>query len=126
MPKPLRYITYVLMVAVGLVAMYAILNAGNPSSLLRPFVRDPAHDVYVAVISSAVVFILGFLIFYSRDQEGFRQLIALNADRIRSQRQQGRRDEEIADSILAAMGSTSGYRRNLARKKLILYLSEFR
>ena len=126
MPRLLRYIIYVLMVAVGLVAMYAILNAGNPSSLLRPFVRDPAHDVYVAAISSAVVFILGFFIFYSRDQEGFRQLIALNAKKIRSLRQEGRRDEEIADSILTAMGSTGGYRHNLARKKLILYLSEFR
>ena len=35
-------------------------------------------------------------------------------------------DEEIADSILAAMGSISGYRHNMARKKLKIYLSEFR
>ena len=125
MPKPLLYIIYGFMVVVGLVAMYTILNAGNPDSLLRPFFPDPGHDVYVAVISSVIVFILGFFVFYSRDQEGFRQLIEINGDTIRSLRKQGKGDEEIADAILAAMGSTSGYRHNLARKKLILHLSNF-
>ena len=114
------------MIAIGLVAMYSILNAGNPDSLLRPFLPDPGHDVYVAVISSVIVFILGFFVFFSRDQEGFRQLIEINGDQIRSLRRQGKEDEEIADSILTAMGSTSGYRHNLARKKLILHLSNFK
>jgi hypothetical protein len=114
------------MVVIGLIAMYALLNAGNPDSILRPFLPDPRHDVYVAVISSVLVFILGFFVFFSRDQEGFRQLIDLNGDKIRSMRRKGKRDEEIADSILAAMGSISGYRHNMARKKLIIYLSDFR
>jgi hypothetical protein len=52
--------------------------------------------------------------------------VQLNADRIRNFRQKGQSDAEIADSILAAMGSTSGYRHNLARKKLIIALSEFK
>ena len=114
------------MIAIGLIAMYALLNAGNPDSLLRPFLPDPGHDVYVAIISSVLVFILGFFVFFSRDQEGFRQLIEINGDKIRSMRRQGKTDEEIADSILAAMGSISGYRHNMARKKLKIYLSEFR
>ena len=124
--KPVLYIIYFLMIAIGLVAMYALLNAGNPDSLLRPFLPDPKHDVYLAVISSVLVFILGFFVFFFRDQEGFRQLIEINGDKIRSMRRQGKTDEEIADSILAAMGSISGYRHNLARKKMIIYLSEFR
>jgi hypothetical protein len=114
------------MVVVGLVAMYSILNAGNPGSLLRPFFPDPGHDVYVAAVSSVLVFILGFFVFFSRDQAGFRQLVEINGDKIRTLRQQGKKDEEIADAILAAMGSTSGRRHNMARKKLILYLSDFR
>jgi hypothetical protein len=114
-----------MMVAVGLVAMYSILNAGNPDSLLRPFLPDPGHDVYVAVVSSVLVFILGFFVFFSRDQAGFRQLVEVNGDKIRSLRRQGKSDAEIADSILAVMGSTSGYRHNLARKKLIIALSEY-
>ncbi len=126
MPKSLLYIIYGLMIIIGLVAMYSLLNAGNPNSLLRPFFPDPKYDLYVAMISSVVVFILGFFVFFSRDQESFRQLVELNSEKIRELRTQGKKDEEIADSILAAMGSNSGYRHNLARKKLLIYLSEFK
>ena len=126
LPKPLLYIIYVLMVIIGLVAMYSLLNAGNPDSLLRPLFPDPKYDVYVAMVSSVLVFILGFFVFFSRDQESYRQLVQLNADKIREQREAGKKDEEIADSILAAMGSHGGYKHNMARKKLLIYLSEFR
>ena len=126
MPKPLLTIIYVLMILIGLVAMYSLLNAGNPDSLLRPFFPDPKYDLYVAMISSVLVFILGFFVFFSRDQESFRQLVALNAEKIRELRTEGKKDEEIADSILAAMGSYSGYKHNMAKKKLLLYLKEFR
>jgi len=126
LPKPLLYIIYVLMVIIGLVAMYSLLNAGNPDSLLRPIFPDPKYDLYVAMITSVLVFILGFFVFFSRDQESFRQLVKLNADKIREQRGDGKNDEEIADSILAAMGSHGGYKHNMARKKLLIYLSEFR
>ena len=94
--------------------------------LLRPIITNPAHDVYVAVTSSVLVFILGFFVFFSRDQEGFQQLIEQNADRIRSLRKRKKTDAQIAESILAAMGSTSGYRHNMAQKKLIAYLAGFK
>ena len=126
MPKPLLYIIYFLMVVIGLVAMYSLLNAGNPNSLLRPFFPDPKYDLYVAMVTSVLVFILGFFVFFSRDQESFRQLVELNADKIRTLRNEGENDEEIAASILAAMGSNSGYKHNLARKKLLIYLSQFK
>ena len=126
MPKPVMYIIYVLMIAIGLVAMYTLLNAGNPDSLLRPYLPDPRHDVYVAVVSSVLVFILGFFVFFSRDREGFRQLVEVNADQIRKLRKKGNGDKEIAASILAAMGSYSGYKHNLALKKLIIALTEFK
>ena len=125
MPKPLLYIIYGLMIVIGLVAMYSLLNAGNPESLLRPLFPDSGYDVYVAMISSLLVFILGFFVFFSRDRESFRQLIELNGEKIRSLRQQGKNNEEIADAILAAMGSVSGHRHKLARKKLIIHLLEF-
>ena len=125
MPKPVLTIFYILMIIIGLVAMYSLLNAGNPDSLLRPFFPDPKYDLYVAMISSGLVFILGFFVFFSRDQESFRQLVALNEKKIRALRTEGKKDEEIADSIMAAMGSHSGYRHNMARKKLLIYLSEF-
>ncbi len=125
LPKPLLYIIYLLLIIIGLVAMYSLLNAGNPDSLLRPLFPDPKYDLYVAMVSSVLVFILGFFVFFSRDQESFRQFVALNAEKIREQRAAGKTDEEIADSILAAMGSHGGYKHNMARKKLLIYLSEF-
>jgi len=125
LPKFLLYIIYALMILIGLVAMYSLLNTGRPDSLLRPLISDPRNDFYVAVVSSLLVFILGFLVFFSRDREGFRQLVQLNAEQIRGQRKRGKSDEEIANAILAAMGSTGGYKHNLARKKLVVYLAEF-
>lgn len=113
------------MILIGIVAMYSLLNTGNPESLLRPLFPDPQDDFYVAVISSVLVFILGFVVFYSRDRQSFQHLVKLNADQIRNYRKKGKTDDQIADSILAAMGSTSGYRHNLARKKLLIALSEF-
>ena len=118
-------VIYTLLILVGLVAMYSILNAGNTNSLLRPVFPNPAYDVYVAMGSSLVAFVLGFVVFFNRDSEGFRNLIEMNAERIRQLRNEGRPDEEIADSILAAMGSSAGYKHNLARKKLLVYLSQF-
>jgi hypothetical protein len=126
LPKSLRIIIYTLLVGVGLLAMYALLNAGNTNSLLRSIFPDPSIDVYVAVVSSLVVFVLGFVVFFDRDSQGFRNLVELNGDRVKQLRNEGRTDEEIADSILAAMGSSSGYKHNLAKKKLGIYLAEFK
>ena len=126
MPKGILYTVYVLMVLIGLVAMYTLLNVGNPDSLLRPLVPNPAHDFWIAIGSSLTVFVLGFVVFYSRDTEGFRQLVEINADQIRAMRKRKKSDDQIADSILAAMGSTAGYKHNLARKRLLLYLSQFK
>ena len=125
MIQPLKIVIYVLMIAIGLIAMYSILNAGNPNSLLRPYFPNPQYDVYVAMISSVSVFILGFVVFYSRDSEGFKQIIQMNEKRIRSMRKKRKSDEDIAVSILAAMGSTAGYKHNIAKRKLVAYLSNF-
>jgi hypothetical protein len=126
LPKIIQYALYTITVLVGLLAMYSILNAGNPESVIRIIFPNPASDIYVAGISSFVVFVLGFVVFYTKDREGFQHLIELNDQRIRSLRDKGKTDAEIADSILAAMGSTSGYRHRMARKKLTIYLAEFR
>ena len=126
MPKTVKGILYGVILFVGLIALYAIFNAGNPASLLRRFFPDPRHDIYVAMAASVLVFILGFFVFFDRDQANLQQLIQLNSENVRNLRQAGKSDAEIAESMLAAMGSYSGYRHNLARKKLIVALSEFK
>jgi len=115
-----------MMVMVGFIAMYSILNAGNPNSMLRPYFPNPQYDIYVAMISSFVVFVLGFIVFFSRDREGFRQIIQLNEKKIKAMQKKGKSDDEIAESILAAMGSRPGYRARMAKRKLTAYLSEFK
>jgi len=124
--KPIRYLIYILMILIGFVAMYTLLNAGNPEGLLRPIFPDPMDDVYIAIFSSLFVFILGFFVFFFRDQEGFQQLVEINGERIRKMRKKGKNDADIADSILQAMGSRSGYRHKLAKKKLMVYLAGYR
>ena len=126
MTQPLKVLIYFLMIVIGLFAMYTILNAGNPNSILRPYFPDTGSDIYLALVSSLAVFILGFFVFFSRDQEGFKQIITLNEKRIRVMRKDGKKDAEIADSILAAMGTRGGYKHNMARKKLVAYLAEFK
>lgn len=126
MPKGILYTAYTLIALIGLLAMYTLLNVGNPDSLLRLLVPNPEHDFWIAIGASMTVFMLGFVVFYNRDSEGFRQLIEINADQIRSMRKQKKSDEQIADSMLAAMGSTSGYKHNLAKKRLVLYLAQFK
>ncbi|MCF8106789.1 MAG: hypothetical protein K9K64_15000 [Desulfohalobiaceae bacterium] len=125
MSKSLQNFIYILISAIGFLAFYTLLNAGSPESFLRALFPDPRSDIYIALISSVLVFILGFVVFYSRDREGFRHLLELNQDKIRKMRHKNMTDQEIAESILGAMGSRTGYRHNLARKKLLLYLSEF-
>ena len=125
LPKPVKYLIIVLMVFIGLLAMYSIFNARNPDSLLRHVFPSTDHDITVAFISSLTVFILGFFIFFDRDRQGFQELVKMNADQIKKSRNQGQADDAIADDILSAMGSTRGYRHNMARKKLLIALSEF-
>ena len=126
MSKPLEYIIYALIIGVGLVACYTLLNAGNPESLMRVFFPNTGTDIYIAVGSSFAVFVLGFIVFYSRDRQGFHYLVEQNGNKIRKMRKQRIDDTIIADNILAAMGSRSGYRHNLAKKKLLIALSEFK
>jgi hypothetical protein len=124
-PKIVHYILYAATLLVGLVAMYSILNAGNPDSLVRSVFPDPRSDIYVAAVSSFLVFVLGFVVFFNKDREGYRNLLEMNAGRIRAMREAGESDEAIAASILSAMGSVHGYRHRMAQKKLLIYLSEF-
>lgn len=125
LPKPVKHIIVALMILIGLLAMYTILNAGSPGSLLRSVLPDPTADVYVALAASLVVFVFGFFIFYDQDRKGFHELVRINADQIRRLRDKGQSDDAIAAFILAAMGSSTGYRHNLTRKKLLIALAEY-
>ena len=120
----IKIIIYIFMALIGFIAIYSIFNAGNPESLIRIIFPDPRTDVYIAFISSFIIFVLGFFVFYSKDQTNFKNLLEINQDKIRSLRKNGTTDNDIADSILKAMGKSSGYSYNIAKKKLMIVLSE--
>jgi hypothetical protein len=48
----------------------------------------------------------------------------MNSEKIRQLKKEGQSNEAIAESLLTAMGSYAGYKHNLAKKKLMIYLSE--
>ena len=122
------FLTFVriLLAACGVVTAYVLLTAGSPDSLTRRFFPDPGTDVYLALASSLAVFILGFFNYWGRDRAGFAELIELNADKIRLWRKKGKGDDEIAASILEALGLRKGYKYKMARKKLTAYLAGFK
>ena len=114
-----------LMLVTGAAAAYTLLTAGSDDSFWRRFFPNPGNDVYIALVSSFAVFVLGFFNFYNRDQETFKTLIEMNAERIRGLRREGKSDQDIAASILDAMGLKKGYKYKMVGKKLGAYLSEF-
>lgn len=118
--------TYILIVIFGIVGLYAIFNIGNPHSLLRLLIKSDAYDIYIVIAVSLIVFFLGFLVFYFRQQEGYSDLLWMNRERIRSLREEGRTDEQIAEDLLSALGMKRGYRYNLVKKRLVLELSSIK
>lgn len=120
----LRPIFYILMSIAGVVAAYSLLTATSPQSLLRHLSPDPGNDVYIALGSSLLVFIIGFCLFFLKDADQFLEIVRLNQTRIDQLRKEGDTDAAIADSILGAMGIAPGRQRRLAQKKLIAYMSQ--
>ena len=126
MVKIRLWIVYILLVLIGLITFYALFNVGNPHSLFRLVVKTDAYDLYIAMGGSLLVFFLGFLLFYFRQQEGYSQLLWINKDRIRTLRNKGYTDEQIADDLLSALGINKGYRYKMMKKRLILELSNIK
>jgi len=124
--KTRLWLIYILIVVFGMVGLYAIFNVGNPHSLLRLFIKTDVYDIYIVMGVSLIVFFLGFLVFYFRQQEGYTNLLWTNKDRIRSLRGKGYTDEQIAEDLLLALGMKKGYRYNLAKKRLVLELSSIK
>jgi len=124
--KTRLWLIYILIVVFGMVGLYAIFNVGNPHSLLRLFIKTDVYDIYIVMGVSLIVFFLGFLVFYFRQQEGYTNLLWTNKDRIRSLRGKGYTDEQVAEDLLLALGMKKGYRYNLAKKRLVLELSSIK
>ena len=123
MYKLIRYCAYFVMTAIGLLIIYVVLHAGSPDSLVRSVLPDPAMDRPLALIGGVVIFLLFIFIHLIRDRETFQYLAESYANEAKTLRLDGRTDEQIADYILASVGSRPGRRHDLARRKIIKHLS---
>ncbi len=122
---PLYLVFYFGMALVGVATVYVWLNAGSETSLVR-HVAEPRYDGTLLYLLSVTFFILGFFVFQLRDQGRYRTLIEMNAEKIRGLREKGMADEDIAQAMLAALGSTKGYRHNFSKRKILALLASFR
>jgi hypothetical protein len=122
--KPaLRIGLYVLLVLLVLLTFYGIFNAGNPNSLFRLVVKDPAYDITITVGLAVCLFAVVVLLTASGGQNRLRHLLEINADHIRELRRKGRSDAYIADSFLSELGVKSGILYRLAKRRVLRYLS---
>ncbi len=123
MKAPVRTVLYVLLAALCLLTFYGIFNAGNPNSLFRLVVPDPAYDVAVTVGLGVAVGALVVALTASR-QNSLTNLLDLNRRYILELRAKGRTDEQIAESFLEELGSRAGVLHTLAKRRVLRYLSK--
>jgi hypothetical protein len=122
--KPaLRIVFYILLVLLVLLTFYGIFNAGNPNSLFRLVVEDPAYDITITVGLAVCLFAVVVLLTASGGQNRLRHLLEINADHIRELRRKGRSDAYIADSFLSELGVKGGILYRLAKRRVLRYLS---
>jgi hypothetical protein len=65
-----RILLYILLIVFMLLTLYSIFNTGNPESLFRVIINDPAHDLVITVCLALCVGVLVILITASREQQG--------------------------------------------------------
>jgi len=102
---------------------YLIFTEGNPNSIFRYLIKNPSYDYLIAL---ALGLILSFIILSYRwltERVNFERIIQENIEFMRKLRKQKKSDGEIADSLLAALNIRKGIRYNMAKKKILYYLS---
>jgi len=121
--QPLRLSLYILLVIFMLLTFYAIFNAGNPNSIFRVVVADPAYDFALTVGLSLVVAVLVLLLSSGRRQSELERLLEMNKEHIHELRGKGKSEEAIADSFLASLQSgRRGVLYSLAKRRVLRYL----
>jgi hypothetical protein len=119
-----RNLLYVLLIVIMLLTLYSIFNTGNPESLFRVVVSDPAYDLVITVGLAVCVGVLVILITASREHNSIEHLLDINSEYIHELRSKGKTDMEIAESFLRQMGSRAGLLHRLAKRRVLRYLSK--
>jgi branched-subunit amino acid transport protein AzlD len=102
---------------------YLIFTEGNPNSIFRYLIKNPSYDYLIALVLGLI---LSFIILSYRwliERVNFERIIQENIEFMRKLRKQKKSDGEIADSLLAVLNIRKGIRYNMAKKKILYYLS---
>lgn len=123
MKRSIKVIYAILIGFLCIALFYLIFTEGNPNSIFRYLIKNPSYDYLIALVLGLI---LSFIILSYRwltERVNFERIIQENIEFMRKLRKQKKNDDEIADSLLAALNIRKGIRYNMAKKKILYYLS---
>ncbi len=124
MKQRTQWVLYILLVPFTALVFYGIFNAGNPHSLFRVFIPDPAYDLTVTLVFGIIVAILAISLFAGRNESPLKGILEMNREHVQNLRNQGLSEPEIAESFLKEVGSTKGFMHWVVKRRIIRYLSK--
>ncbi|MCF7943815.1 MAG: hypothetical protein K9L21_05245 [Spirochaetia bacterium] len=98
---------------------YSIFNAGNPNSIFRYVVKDPSWDIAITVGLSLIIAVISLVMMQDTNRNSVRNLLEMNRDHILKLRDEGKSDEEIAESFTAELKLKKQFSRTLIKKKVL-------
>ena len=106
-----------------MIDIYSIFNAGNPNSLIRYIVKDPAWDFLITAVISVMIAATVIIMNSSNRKVTDPVYISLleNKSYIEKLRAKGKSDQEIALSFIDKLNEGS-FGKKLAYQKALKYL----
>jgi len=111
------------LVMVLLLDFYLIFNAGNPASIIRFLVPDPAYDVTITVLISLLIVVISFSLRSQTDQGNtIKTLLQNNSAYIAELRKKNQSDEQIAESFMHGLGAKNRVVKWVLRGRVLRHL----
>ncbi len=118
-----RQLLYMVLVMVLLLDFYLIFNAGNPASIIRFLVPDPAYDVTITVLISLLIVVISFSLRSQTDQGNtIKTLLQNNSAYIAELRKKNQSDEQIAESFMHGLGAKNRVVKWVLRGRVLRHL----
>jgi len=122
--KKTKNIYTILIIIFTVLTVVFIFTAGTEKSIFRRFTDNAFIDIIAAIICGAVVMFLSFYYSMIVESQVFDEIVRLNLKKIKSLKERGWSDENIAKDLANAMNIKKGFRYNYAVKRLVFLLSK--
>lgn len=126
MNKKVRLTLYIILIVLVVPTFYSIFNVGNPNSLFRFIVKDPAYDMLVTLFFGICMGAIAIILtFQSKRENSLEHILDLNQEHIRFLRSKGNTDEQIAKEFLGKLEiKKTGALSKLAYRRVLRYLAK--